>query len=162
MPASKQEQRLSNSRHAEHPPTGLDQLSLHGIDPCPVKCQRARRVDFSVRILDDPLMASKTTVELVDDLDGKPAAETLAFGLDGVTYEIDLSEKNAKALRKAIDVYVTSARRVGGRKARTTSVVATGVDNRAVRAWASSNGITLSARGRIPADVVQQYRAAGN
>jgi hypothetical protein len=107
-------------------------------------------------------MASKTTVELIDDLDGKPAAETLAFGLDGVAYEIDLSEKNAKALRKAIDAYVASARRVGGRKARTTSVVAIGVDNRAVRAWAASNGIELSARGRIPADVIQQYRAAGN
>lgn len=58
-------------------------------------------------------------MELIDDLDGKPAAETLAFGLDGVTYEIDLSEKNSKALRKALDLYVASARRVGGRKTRT-------------------------------------------
>ena len=107
-------------------------------------------------------MASKTTVELIDDVDGKPAAETVAFGLDGVTYEIDLSEKNARALRKAVEDYVASARRTGGRKARSTTVVATGVDNRAVRAWAASNGIELSARGRIPAEIIEKYRAAGN
>jgi hypothetical protein len=107
-------------------------------------------------------MATKTTVELIDDLDGKPAAETLAFGLDGSEYEIDLSEKNAKALRKAIEEYVASARRVGGRKAVVRTQVATGVDNRAVRAWAASNGIELSTRGRIPAEVIEKYHTAGN
>ncbi len=40
-------------------------------------------------------MASKTTVEPLDDVDGKHAAET-AFGIDGTSYEIALSEKNAK------------------------------------------------------------------
>jgi len=107
-------------------------------------------------------MATKTTVELIDDVDGKAAAETVAFGIDGREFEIDLSEKNAKALRKAIEAYIGSARRVGGRKAVVKPQVATGVDNRAVRAWASSNGIELSTRGRIPSDVIEQYRAAGN
>jgi hypothetical protein len=107
-------------------------------------------------------MASKTTVELIDDLDGKPAAETVAFGLDGREFEIDLSAKNAKALRKAIEAYVGAARRVRGRKPVVKTHVATGVDNKAVRAWAASNGIELSTRGRIAADVIEQYRAAGN
>ena len=42
-------------------------------------------------------MAKKVTVTLVDDFDGEGAAdETVEFGLDGVTYEIDLSGKNAE------------------------------------------------------------------
>ena len=90
-------------------------------------------------------MASKTTVELLDDVDGKPEAETIVFGIDGREFEINLSEKNAKALRKAIEPCVGAARRVSGRLTRgNTTKVATGVDNQAVRAWAASNGIELS------------------
>ena len=48
-------------------------------------------------------MAKKVTVSFVDDLDGKTAAdETVAFTLDGVACEIDLSTKNAKKLRAAL------------------------------------------------------------
>jgi Lsr2 len=107
-------------------------------------------------------MASKTTVELLDDVNGKPAAETISFGLDGDLFEIDLSEKNAKALRKAYESWVGSARRVSGRKVRATTQVATDVDTRAVRAWASSNGFDISSRGRIPGEIIEKYRAAGN
>jgi hypothetical protein len=107
-------------------------------------------------------MASRTIVELTDDVDGKPAVETVKFGLDGREFEIDLSEKNAKAIRKALEPWVAAARRVGGRQSRGTKRVETGVDTAAVRAWAASNGIELSARGRLPRDVVEQYRAAGN
>jgi hypothetical protein len=108
-------------------------------------------------------MASRTFVELTDDLDGKPAAETVAFGLDGRVFEIDLSEKNAKALRKTLEPWVTSARRVSGRTPNAAPRrVETGVDTAAVRAWAASNGIEVSARGRLPKVVVEQYRAAGN
>jgi hypothetical protein len=108
-------------------------------------------------------MASQTIVELIDDVDGKPADETVTFGLDGREYEIDLSEKNAKALRKALEPWAEAARRVGGRRSRSaTTRVETGVDTAAVRAWAASNGIELSSRGRLPKDVVEQYRVAGN
>ena len=108
-------------------------------------------------------MASKTTVELLDDIDGKPAAETVTFGIDGRDFEIDLSEKNAKALRKALEPFAGAGRRVSGRLTRGNAIkVATGVDNQAVRAWAASNGIELSTRGRIPGDAIEQYRAAGN
>jgi hypothetical protein len=109
-------------------------------------------------------MAQRVIVELTDDLDGKPASETVRFGLDGKTYEIDLSAKNAKTLRKELEPWIGSARRLSGRKTRTTPSASssTNVDNKAVRAWAASNGIELSARGRIPAEVIEKYRAAGN
>src|ERR1700682_3037940 len=62
-------------------------------------------------------MAKKVTVTLVDDFDGSGAAdETVEFGLDGVTYEIDLSTKNAAKLRSDLKQWVAAGRRVGGRR----------------------------------------------
>ncbi len=126
--------------------------------------ERACRIDYARVTPNHVDMAQRVVVELTDDVDGKPAAETISFGLDGKTYEIDLSTKNAKALRKELEPWVGAARRLSGRKTRTTSAAAstTGVDNKAVRAWAASNGIELSARGRIPGEVIEKYRAAGN
>ena len=49
--------------------------------------------------------------KLIDDLDGGDAAETVTFGLDGTTYEIDLSKKHAAAFRTSLARYVNSARR---------------------------------------------------
>jgi hypothetical protein len=86
----------------------------------------------------------------------------LRFALDGREFEIDLSDKSAKAFRTSMDPWVGAARRVCGRKTRGTTHVETGVDTAAVRAWAASNGIELSARDRLPKGVVEQYRAAGN
>jgi hypothetical protein len=37
-----------------------------------------------------------------------------------------------------------------------------GYDPAAVRAWANGQGIVISARGRIKADVVEQFWAAGH
>ena len=109
-------------------------------------------------------MASRVVVEFTDDLNGKPADETVSFGLDGSVYEIDLTSKNAAALRKAFQPWQESARRAGGGKRgkRGSSGAKSAVDTKAVRAWAASNGIEISARGRLPKDVIEQYRAAGN
>ncbi|QYN16821.1 Lsr2 family protein [Amycolatopsis sp. DSM 110486] len=63
-------------------------------------------------------MAKNTAVHVLDDLTGEPAAETVGFGLDGLDYEIDLSVRNAAALREIFDPYVTNGRRTGGRKQR--------------------------------------------
>lgn len=98
-------------------------------------------------------MAQKISVELVDDLVGKTADETVTFALDGVEYEIDLSTKNASALRKAYAGYVEAGRRIGGRKARGAArQVATGVDTKAVPAWAASSVTSPAPRalGRLP------------
>jgi Lsr2 len=106
-------------------------------------------------------MAQKITVELEDDLDGGPAAETVRFGLDGSEYEIDLSKKNAAALRKQLTPFVEHARKAGRgqrrRSARTSSSRARSGD---IRAWAKEQGVAISERGRIPASVVEQYEAA--
>ncbi|MDT7746048.1 MAG: hypothetical protein QOE59_5126, partial [Actinomycetota bacterium] len=61
-------------------------------------------------------MAEKTVVSLVDDLEGTEADETVELALDGVTYQIDLSAKNAEALRDIFAPYIAAGRRTGGRR----------------------------------------------
>jgi uncharacterized protein (DUF4415 family) len=122
-------------------------------------------------------MAQKTTVVLIDDLNGKPADTTLRFGLDAREYELDLTEANARELRELFGRYIPAARKAPGRH-RTTTQPATatkatkatgpakaafaGVDPAAVRAWAKGNGVEVSPRGRIKADVIEAFRAAGH
>jgi hypothetical protein len=109
-------------------------------------------------------MAQKVLVQLVDDLDGTSSDDvsTLTFGLDGVEYEIDLSESNAERLRKALEVYVPAARRTGGRKRRSVPLSGSGnnAEAGAIREWANENGYDLAARGRIPGHVVAAYKEA--
>jgi hypothetical protein len=108
-------------------------------------------------------MAQQTTVTLTDDLDGTKAAETVRFGLDGRSYEIDLNKRNAAALRKALGEFTGAARKVRGARVASKPVSSAEppkVDARAVREWAVANGITVSARGRISSDVVEQFQAA--
>ena len=115
-------------------------------------------------------MAKKVTVTLVDDFDGEGSAdETVEFALDGVTYEIDLSAKNAKALRADLKKWVEAGRRVGGRRRGRSSSSGGGGRGRAsidreqsaaIREWARRNGHNVSTRGRIPADVIDAFHAA--
>lgn len=111
-------------------------------------------------------MAKKTTVVLVDDLSGEPADTTLRFGLDSREYELDLTDKNARELRQLFGRYIPAARKASSGRRRSTAVHAkpafTEVDPAAVRAWAKGNGIEVSPRGRLKADVVEAYRAAGH
>jgi hypothetical protein len=111
-------------------------------------------------------MARKVAVELLDDIDGSEAGETLKFGLDGTNYEIDVNEKHADQLRRSLAKFILSARRLGrsgvtpGR--RRQAAVPTRSDraqNQAIRAWAKLKKIQLSDRGRIPATVIEQYQA---
>lgn len=120
-------------------------------------------------------MAQRTIVQLTDDLDGKPIpdgkGETIRFSLDRTDYEIDLADKNAKALRDTFTKYVTAARRTGagtrstgrsraGRGGAGPSRDGRGYDPKAVRAWATSQGIQVSQRGRVSADLVAKFQAA--
>jgi DhnA family fructose-bisphosphate aldolase class Ia len=103
-------------------------------------------------------MAQKVLVSLVDDLDGSEAEETVEFGLDGVSYQIDLSSENAEELRDALAQYVEHARRAGGRKRASVRPVAVDREqNQAIRSWARKNGYAVSDRGRIPSEVVEAY-----
>ena len=113
------------------------------------------------------LMAKKVTVTLVDDFDGEGAAdETVEFGLDGVSYEIDLSTKNAAKLRTDLKQWVEAGRRVGGRRRGRSAGSGRGraaIDREqsaAIREWARRNGHNVSTRGRIPADVIDAFHAA--
>ncbi|WP_326645950.1 Lsr2 family protein [Streptosporangium sp. NBC_01755] len=109
-------------------------------------------------------MAKQIQEILIDDLDGGEANETVAFAIDGTSYEIDLSDVNAKKLRDSLSPFVQSARRssalaprrrrAGGARALTREKSAD------IRAWAKSHGLNVSERGRIASSVVEQYEAA--
>lgn len=105
-------------------------------------------------------MAQRVLVTLADDLDGGEAAETIAFGVDGQWYEIDLSSKNADKLRNELAPYVEAGRRrtLSGRAYKRTPIAPTPAT---VRAWAQSNGFEVPARGRIPKKVYEAFNKAG-
>ncbi|MFB8370373.1 Lsr2 family protein [Pseudarthrobacter sp. NPDC055928] len=104
-------------------------------------------------------MAKRTVIELIDDLDGSEATETVRFALDGTEYEIDLIEQNAEALRGEPNRFLEAARKENARKG-SVRRLAPAADTKAVRAWAGANGIELNPRGRIREDVMQQYLAS--
>jgi hypothetical protein len=117
-------------------------------------------------------VAQKVQVLLVDDLDGGEATETVSFSLDGSSYEIDLSEKNATGLRDAFSKYVGAARKAGraagggstsSRSSGRSRGSSTAMDRdqaAAIRAWAKKKGLKVSDRGRIPASIIEQYNAS--
>ncbi|MFE9172020.1 Lsr2 family protein [Streptomyces kebangsaanensis] len=104
-------------------------------------------------------MAQRVVVTLFDDIDGSEAAETIAFGLDGKSYEIDLNQTNAEELRKALAPYVQAGRKRSnsGKAYRQTEVAP---HPAAVRAWAQANKMDVPARGRIPKKVYEAFSAA--
>lgn len=106
-------------------------------------------------------MAQRVQVILEDDIDGGDADETVSFSLDGVSYEIDLSTKNANKMRDALALYVGSARKVGGRRRRGARGAAARAGSSAeIREWARNNGWDIPERGRIAAEVREAYEAA--
>jgi hypothetical protein len=105
---------------------------------------------------------------MVDDIDGEVANQMVPFGLDGVSYEIDLSDSNAAALRDVLARYVAAGRRTGGRKVRLAAGESTKTKtpdtaaaarerSRRIREWANANGYSVSDRGRLPAEVTEAY-----
>ncbi len=111
-------------------------------------------------------VAQQLLVQYVDDIDGTAAdsVETVHFAVDGVSYEIDLNEKNSARLRDDLADFIANARRMGGRTRRGSSPSSGGPRSRteteAIRSWARANGHQISDRGRIPSRVVEAYTAA--
>jgi hypothetical protein len=104
-------------------------------------------------------MAQRVQIILEDDYDGGTADETVTFGLDGAEYEIDLSSRNAAGLRDALAPWLAHARKTGGRRRRTSK--ASGSSSTSdVRAWAQSQGLDVSSRGRVSAVVREAYEKA--
>ncbi|EMF52433.1 Lsr2 family protein [Streptomyces bottropensis] len=104
-------------------------------------------------------MAQRVVVTLSDDIDGSEAAETIAFGLDGKSYEIDLNEANAKELRRALAPYVDAGRK-RSRSGKAYQQTQVAPDPAAVRAWAQANKLEVPARGRIPKRVYEAFAEA--
>jgi len=106
-------------------------------------------------------MAQRVVTELVDDLNGGEADQTVVFAWKGYTYEIDLSEKNVAKLDKALAPFVANARRLGRAPKPTTRTTTTvPSDAAAVRAWAIANGYDVPAKGRIPGEIRDAFTAA--
>ncbi len=106
-------------------------------------------------------MSKNVSVIITDDLDGSENAETVSFGFDGVTYEIDLAKKNRAKLERALAPFIGAGRRAprGGAR-RGASSGGARADRGQVRAWAKAAGLKVSERGRISAGIMRQYEAA--
>lgn len=112
-------------------------------------------------------MAQKVQVLLLDDVDGNQAQETVSFALDGVSYEIDLNEDNARALRDSLTHWIGHARKAGAKAAARQAVARKPASARAdgpspseLREWARAHGFDVSERGRISERVREAYAAA--
>lgn len=118
-------------------------------------------------------MAQKTIVQFTDDLDGSEASQTVEFGYQGKTYKLDLNDKNAAELEEALSPYIAAAQQAGGgsargRRGRGSQAAAPkqrsgdgrDYDPKVVREWAQSQGLDLSARGRIPGKVLERFKAS--
>lgn len=112
-------------------------------------------------------MAQKVSIELVDDITGEEAQETVQFGVDGTSYEIDLTTDNATKLREALSTYVESARKNQGKgSARQRGTAAAGKASgdrnevQRIRQWAEENGHKVNSRGRISSEIRDAYHAA--
>ena len=105
-------------------------------------------------------------VVVVDDLTGEPGALTRGLRLDGVEYEIDLTDASFKELQELLRPYLEAARVVrfksgstgSGRPVRKAQVLPSSTTT--IRAWAGANGVACPHRGRIPAAVVAAYEQA--
>lgn len=105
----------------------------------------------------EPVQMAVRTI-LVDDMDGGDADVTIAFVVNGESYSIDLSNKNAERFWDALAPWIeVASRKVSERKSSIETHLA-GVEQRAViRAWARKRGMEVSSRGRIPQDIIEEY-----
>lgn len=105
-------------------------------------------------------MAQRTQVLYVDDLDGSEAEGTIRFGYGGTDYEIDLNKEHADQLAEAIAPFIAAGRKVSSARRSGRRSPGSRQDTSDVRAWARSQGLKVSERGRIPSDVLARYEAS--
>ena len=107
-------------------------------------------------------MARKIHVQLIDDLSGEDAQETIRFSIEGTDYEIDLAAENAAELRGTLERYAAKGRRMGGQAGpkANRAVSLSREETQKVRRWASENGYNPSPRGRISQVIKQAYEPA--
>jgi Lsr2 len=122
-----------------------------------------RATKKTTKSLDRYNVATQIQTLLIDDLTGGRADETVPFALDGTAFEIDLSTKNAKQLRKAFAPFVANARRAAAMPARgrrrASGKRKAPEKSSEIRAWAKAHGIPVSERGRIASSVIERYES---
>jgi hypothetical protein len=122
---------------------------------------------LEIATMEEATMARTVQVQLLDDIDGGKADETLTYGLDGTSYEIDVSAEHAEKLRASLAKFILKSRRVGRGRLAATARTRGGAaparsdraQNQAIRDWAKTKGLDVSDRGRIPANIIEQYEA---
>ncbi|MHA7219235.1 histone-like nucleoid-structuring protein Lsr2 [Arthrobacter sp. MDT1-48-3] len=119
-------------------------------------------------------MAQRVQVDLIDDLNGEEAHETVRFGIDGTDYEIDLTTENAEKLRLTLSEYVDKGRKAktgrrgqaaqsgqGGQSSSSTSTSRSKrEETQKIRQWAQDNRHNPSSRGRITQSIIDAYNQA--
>ena len=111
-------------------------------------------------------VAQKVSVSYACDYDQKRIPEgehrMRRFSFDGRDYEIDLCQQHSDTFDETIGHYAEHARTSSAPPGRTAKrrTAAHRQHSASVRAWAKQAGITVSDRGRIPAEVVARYDAA--
>lgn len=113
-------------------------------------------------------------IVVIDDMTGESNAETRTISIDGVDYEIDLTDSSMQRLKDSIREFLEVARVAPRPSARaaSTNVSAHRSPRRGtpvrkaqvlpspsstIRAWASANNVDCPTRGRIPATVIEAY-----
>jgi len=102
---------------------------------------------------------------LLDDLDGGPADRTVRFSWQDAQYEIDLSERNAEALRALLARYIAAARPVSNPMQQSEDEQPEAEPSEAkrsayrarIRQWARENGYPVFGRGKVPRFIVEAY-----
>jgi hypothetical protein len=109
-------------------------------------------------------MAQKIRLTLIDDIDGSEADETVSFVFDGISYEIDLSSRNAEQFRRDLTPYIEHARQLKrpGPQRRITPTRAGRGRSSEIREWARQRGHKVSERGQIPGSIIKQYEMHGS
>lgn len=110
-------------------------------------------------------------IVVVDDITGETGASTRRLRVDGVEYDIDLTDETFAGLQDVLRPYLEKARvvpmskrgKAGAAEGRGTPVrqkQELPAASSTIRAWAAANGIDCPKRGRIPASVVERYSAS--
>jgi hypothetical protein len=109
-----------------------------------------------------------------DDLTGEEynegGGETLTYGLDGVTYEVDLTSENAKALREALSPFIPVSRKTVDARGRLLAPAGgnvsgsrrTSAEMQKIREWGRANGYEVPdpGKGRVPWGMTKAYDRA--
>jgi len=100
-------------------------------------------------------MAKK--ILLIDDLSGEESesVQTVAWMFNGAYYEIELSEKSVEQFEKALGRFIKASREI---RRITAAAKGDATDAEKARQWAKARGMDVGDRGRLPAEILDQYK----